>query len=336
MGRSRAKAVISVIFPTRNRVELLDAALRSISEQRIDRSSFEVLLIDNGSTDHTSQISQQWATQLPNLRYWHEPEPGLHAGRHRGLAEAKGDILVFADDDIEAQPSWLQTIADVFSDPDVAMAGGNNHPLFMQTPPGWLTHLWNRRARNGSRSLPALSIQEWPEGRYPISPYQVWGCNFAIRKSVLLAAGGFHPDAMPQELIRFRGDGETHVSRYVAEKGLKCLFDSGASVYHKVTPERMTLAYFRQRGFNQGVSDSYTQLRGEIIEPAKPRSLAYRAARWGWRRLKQFSNLGPADPEAKRVIKAQQAGYREGFAYHQAAYRDNPEVRAWVHRAHYF
>lgn len=328
--------MISVIFPTRNRAALLDAALRSVAEQRIDPAHFEVLVVDNGSTDRTREISKQWAAQLANLRYRLEPEPGLHAGRHRGFAEAQGDILVFADDDIEAPPGWLQAIADVFSYPEVSMAGGNNWPLFLQTPPTWLEHLWNRRAKNGSRSLPALSIQEWPEGQYPISPFQIWGCNFAIRKSVLLAAGGFHPDGMPKELIRFRGDGETHVSRYVAEKGLKCLFDSGASVYHKITPERMTLEYFRQRGFNQGVSDSYTQLRGETMQPAKRRSFAYRVARWCWQRLRQVSARCPGDRDARRAIEEQRAGHREGFAYHQSAYRDDPEVRAWVHREHYF
>ena len=82
---------------------------------------------------------------------------------------------------------------------------------------------------------------------------------------ILIAAGGFHPDGMPKELIRFRGDGETHVSRHVAESGLECVFHPGASVHHKVTPERMTYAYFRQRGFNQGVSDSYTQLRQQDL-----------------------------------------------------------------------
>lgn len=327
---------ISLVIPTRDRADLLDAALRSVADQSFDWSWFEVLVIDNGSTDQTRVISEKWAARLPKLRYLYVEEPGLHVGRHLGLAEVQSDILVFADDDIEAQSGWLQAIADVFSDPGVAMAGGNNLPLFLQTPPPWLEHLWNRRAKNGSRSLSALSIQEWPEGRYPISPFNVWGCNFAIRKSVLLAAGGFHPDGMPKELIRFRGDGETHVSRYVAEHGLKCLFDSGASVYHKVTPERMTLAYFRQRGFNQGVSDSYTQLRGGAMQPAKRRSFAFRAASWGRQWLRRIRAAGQRAREASRAIDEMRAGHREGFAYHQAAYRDDPEVRAWVHREHYF
>lgn len=327
--------MITVIFPTRNRADLLDAALGSVADQTIDTTSFEVLVIDNGSSDHTQAVVGDWAKRLLNLRYCHEPKPGLHQGRHRGLAEARGDILVFADDDIEAEPSWLQAIADVFSDPYVAMAGGNNRPLFMRPPPDWLRYLWNRESRDGSRSIPSLSIQERPEGQYPICPLQVWGCNFSIRKSVLLAAGGFHPDGMPKELIRFRGDGESYVSRYVEEKGMKCLFDSGVSVYHKVTPERMTIEYFRQRGFNQGVSNSYTQLRGQVTKPAKRPSLAHRAAYLGWNSLRRLGLRGLVARKAWHVLEAQRAGEREGFGFHQSAYRDDPEVRAWVHREHY-
>jgi len=93
------------------------------------------------------------------------------------------------------------------------MAGGNNLPMFLETPPTWLTALWNRPTDLSGRALPALSMLELTGPPRNISPYYVWGCNFAIRKDVLIKAGGFHPDGMPKESIRFRGDGETHVSR---------------------------------------------------------------------------------------------------------------------------
>lgn len=327
---------ISLVVPTRDRASLLDASIASFEAMDLTIGEFEVIIIDNGSTDDTADVADHWIVRLPNARYFCEPEPGLHAGRHRGMLESAGDVLVFTDDDIEALPTWLSTIADAFTDPELAMMGGNNLPLFMQSPPRWLENLWNRPQHDGSRSLPWLSVQERAAGRYPISPYQVWGCNFAIRKEVLLAAGGFHPDGMPRDLIRFRGDGETHVSRYVAERGLKCLFDSGASVYHKVTPERMTFEYFRQRGFNQGVSDSYTRLRGETHSASSKRSLPSRAARWAWRKLYSLRSRTLRSPDECRAMSEFQAGHGEGFAYHQAAYREDPEVRAWVHRERYF
>lgn len=327
--------MITVAIPTRNRAQLLVSAIDSLAKQTLPRDAFEILIIDNGSTDETAYVVRANAFGNTNLRYFFEPEPGLHAGRHRGLQEARGDVLVFADDDIEALPSWLATIQEVFSDPEVAMVGGNNLPMFLEPPPAWLASLWSRPHPLGGRALPALSILALEGGPHSISPYYVWGCNFAIRKDVLLQAGGFHPDGMPKELIRFRGDGETHVSRFVAESGMKCVFHPGASVHHKVTPERMTIDYFRQRGFNQGVSDSYTRLRNQDEPAGSQRSWYHRVARWGWRTLKagRARLMTPADEQ--RALDAMREGHDEGFAYHQHAYQSDPEVREWVHRERY-
>lgn len=324
---------ISIVISSLNRADLLAAALDSFMRQTFATSDFEALVIDNGSADHTTQVIRTYMTKLPNLLGLYDAEPGLHTGRHVGMKAAKGDILVFADDDIEAFPSWLSSIKEGFSGPDVAMVGGNNFPMFLEEPPSWLQKMWERRGWGGVRAIPALSVIEFSGQRSLISPYQIWGCNFAIRKDVLLAAGGFHPDGMPKELIRFRGDGETHVSRYVAESGMKCVFHAGASVYHKVTPERMTYTYFRQRGFNQGVSDSYTVLRNED-QPSSgsQRSSIARAASWSLRKFRDIM----CDHEMKQALQEIKLGHREGYAYHQKVYREDPEVRAWVHKPTYF
>ncbi len=326
--------MISVIIPSRNRADFLASALDSLLRQTLSFDQFEVLVIDNGSTDNTAAIVQQYSTRLGNVRYFYECEPGLHVGRHRGMFAAKGNILVFADDDIEALPSWLISIKEAFSDEDVAMVGGNNYPLFLTTPPKWLLKMWGRRAWRGYKSIPSLSIVQFLKNPKTISPYQVWGCNFAIRKDVLLTAGGFHPDGMPKELIRFRGDGETHVSRYVEKSGMKCVFHPGASVHHKVPPERMTFKYFHQRGFNQGVSDSYTTLRNLDSKAYEiRRNLIRRILGWGWRQVK---GLFPMDRDAKHAQNEMKQGYNEGYVYHQQMYRDDIEVRVWVHKSKYF
>lgn len=326
--------MISVIIPTRNRADLLSPAIHSLVTQTLDKDRFETLIIDNGSTDHTAEVASGFTNQLPNLRCIHAPEPGLHVGRHQGMREAKGDVLVFADDDIEATPTWLESYHQVFSDPQVAMAGGNNFPMFIQPPPYWLKCLWEQPMLGGGRSLSALSILDLRGGPRAFSPYQVWGCNFGIRRSLLLAAGGFHPDGMPKELVRFRGDGETHVSRHIIATGLKCMFHPGASVYHKVTPERMTHSYFRQRGYNQGVSDSYTALRNQDAPASAAwRNLVHRATAWAWRKLKGRAYL---TSEARQALNQLKQGHREGYVYHQHCYATDPEVRAWVHQPHYF
>lgn len=326
-------SIISVIIPTRNRASLLAQALSSLKQQTLARDRFEVLVVDNGSSDSTPGVIEAARQELGNVLGVHAAEPGLHHGRHAGLAAAAGDVLVFADDDIEALPTWLESVREAFADPDVALVGGNNYPLFVEAPPSWLLKLWKRTGFRGHRELPALSVIEFGSIPSSFSPYQVWGCNFAVRKDVLMAAGGFHPDGMPKELVRFRGDGETHVSRYVAESGKKCVFHPGASVHHKVTPDRMTFGYFRQRGFNQGVSESYSQLRaGQTAEPARTRSVPRAALGWILNKMIRLAD----DADVRHALEQLRIGRDEGLAFHQRAYREDPEVRAWVHRPVYF
>lgn len=325
--------MISVVIPTRNRADLLAPALESILNQDLAQSEFEVLVIDNGSVDGTQKVIDDYKGQLGNLGGIYAPEPGLHTGRHAGLQAARGELLVFADDDVEAFPGWLSSINEAFKDPAVAMVGGNNYPMFLQAPPRWLQRLWDRPTFGGYKAIPNLSVIEFTRQSLKISPYLIWGCNFAIRKNVLLKAGGFHPDGMPKELIRFRGDGETHVSQYVAESGLKCVFHPGASVYHKVTGERMTFAYFRQRGFNQGVSDSFTELRRYDEPTSSPKQpIASRILRMTMQKVLSLQDSA----EVRQAFEEVRLGHLEGYAYHQAAYRDDPEVREWVHRPTYF
>lgn len=333
-------SLITVIIPTRNRSVLLDKALSSLISQELSSSSFEVLVVDNGSSDNTADVVNKHKNILGNVRYFYDVEPGLHVGRHRGLKEACGEVLVYADDDIHAEPTWLAAIAENFTDPAVSLVGGNNYPDFQGQVPSWLNKLWNTPFLDG-QGIVYLSVLAFPEGRREINPYYVWGCNYAIRKQVLLDAGGFHPDSMPQDLIRFRGDGETHVSHHVAENGLRCLFDSRASVYHLVSQSRMTFEYFRQRAFNQGVSDSFSCLRNP--SPAqKPDSFTQvNKLRSTMGKLKALifghscSDGNCEDPELQKILKVMSEGYREGYDYHQRMYLEDAEVRAWVHKPDY-
>ncbi len=312
---------------------MLEACLLSLCRQT-SKVEFEVLVVDNGSTDATQEVIKSFQSELPTLTGLFAPEPGLHVGRHEGMKAARGEVLVFADDDIEALPTWLTSIDEAFKDPSVVMVGGNNYPMFMQTPPEWLRRLLCRPTFRDYRVNQDLSVLEFTRTTKNLSPLLVFGCNFSIRKNVLLDAGGFHPDGMPIELIRFRGDGETHVSRFVAESGLNCVFHPGASVYHKITPERMTHAYFRKRGFHQGVSDSYTQLRRQYRE---------RHVLTTWNLAKRLISLVLHktinmfdSAETKKAFELRRLGWREGFAFHQAAYRSDPEVHEWVHRPIYY
>ena len=324
-----------MVIPTRNRAGLLEDCLRSLCAQTLPAAEFEVLVVDNGSTDQTAEVTARFSGPL-QLRYVYEPKPGLHAGRHAGARSADSDILIFGDDDIVAHPTWVASVVDAFSDDRVALVGGNNLPLFEQTPPAWLQRWWQRRHRHG-KALAALSIIDFGEGIFPIDPGHVWGCNFSIRRQALMDAGGFHPDAMPADRLRWRGDGETHVSDEIRRSGRKALFHSGASVGHRVASERMTERYFVQRSHAQGISDSYTDLRQVRAHHQRSVPLRRRIAASLATVKAVAGSLGDAaGRELASIRRRCAAAYLAGYTFHQREVARDPELRAWVLKENYF
>ncbi len=307
---------LSVIIPTRNRAETLKRALESITTQAVDPCSFEVIVVDNGSADKTRSIVGGFSNAFKNLVYIYDERPGLHIGRHRGLLASRGNILVYGDDDIEALPTWLEGIKESFDDESVVLVGGKNMPNFESAPPKWISEMWESGGQR--RVLGYLSILDFGDEFQEIDPYFVFGCNFSIRKDILLEARGFHPDGMPQELIKYRGDGESHVSKFIASRGYKAVYNPKASVYHLCSTARMSKDYFMQRAFNQGISDSYTALRegqrGNILK------LRIKIA------IKKYL-LGRDE--------AIQEAFVRGYKYHQREVERDPKLREWVMRSDY-
>ena len=103
---------LSCCIPTLNRSQSLGRAIRSLCNQTLQPESYEILIVDNGSSDNTRGETESVMREmsLHRIRYLLEPEPGLLSGRHRGALESNGEILVFSDDDIEAAPGYLHAI----------------------------------------------------------------------------------------------------------------------------------------------------------------------------------------------------------------------------------
>lgn len=335
---------ISVIVPTRNRVDLLDKTLASLIPQTLNKNNFEIIVVDNGSTDNTKHICEKYKDTL-NLQYIFEPQPGLHEGRHTGFKAAKSELLTFCDDDIEAFPSWLKTIVDTFnSDRSIALVGGKNYPKFETSPPDWILDYWNTGNELG-KILSSLSILDFGDEIKEISPFYIFGCNYSIRKKVLQQCEGFHPDGMPFDLIRFRGDGETYVSQFIADNGYKAIYHPDASVYHFVSSDRLTKKYFNKRYYIQGISDAYTFLRKSKSEKYGSSALFSSNKFWNYFNYQQFKRIIKRFLSAKNKVKVltdkeifekeKRNSYREGYNYLLSCYKNDPEIREWVHKKNY-
>ena len=137
---------VSIVIPTQNRAKELKVALPSLLGQGYPTSKYEIIVVDNGSTDNTREITEQAASlNKNNIRYIYEPEPGRLFGRHRGASEAKGDIFVFVDDDIEAVNGWLSAIMAEFEYASVHIVGDPNLPMYKADPLKWVDKYcsWN-------------------------------------------------------------------------------------------------------------------------------------------------------------------------------------------------
>jgi glucosyl-dolichyl phosphate glucuronosyltransferase len=321
---------LSVIIPTFNRANVLGDALESITLQTLDPSIFEVIVCDNNSTDKTKEIVHSFCDRIENMRYIKTEDPGLHVGRNRGYMESLGDILVYADDDIEAFPEWLSTIWSTFNNSDVVLVGGKNIPKWEVTPPTWVMDLWkpddfHRRLCN------YYSIIDFGESVMEIDPIYVVGCNFSVRKKVIKEARGFHPDGMPRELIKYRGDGESYISNFIKDLGYKAIYHPSASVHHKVSKERLTFEYLEQRGFNQGVSDSYTQLRDLHFKSKGQKRVSHNLFEDFIVTLKRFIyEYYCLNSRVRKSRKMYRKGYSNGFSYHQKQVLRDKTLKEWV------
>lgn len=114
----------SVIVPTHNRLALLQQTLSCLAQQNYPREKYEVVVIDNGSTDGTAVYLQARAQQ-GQVHYICQPALGPAVARNVGAKAARGDILAFTDDDCLPDPQWLAALAAAYgSDPNVAAVGG--------------------------------------------------------------------------------------------------------------------------------------------------------------------------------------------------------------------
>src|SRR5258708_39279575 len=98
---------LTLAICTYNRSDLLPRALESVLGQTLARDQFEVLIVDNASTDGTRALVETYQTRSPGLRYVVETQPGIAHARNRAANEALGDYLAFIDDDAWAEPNWL-------------------------------------------------------------------------------------------------------------------------------------------------------------------------------------------------------------------------------------
>ena len=229
LNNTKARLRISAAVCTYNRAKELRHCLDSLVKQKTSKKSYEVLVIDNNSKDNTREVANEFVEKYSNFRYLFEPQQGLSHARNLAVREAAADYIAYIDDDAKAPQDWLDIAVNIIDTYKPDIFGGPSLPPDVNGMPKWF--------RQGYRSMRNEKFTDW------IKSGLIPGCNFFIKKELLIEYGGFEPAlGMKGDEIRFHE--ETAILMRAYNENRKVFFDYNLGVEHNVHEYAMNLAYF--------------------------------------------------------------------------------------------
>jgi glycosyltransferase involved in cell wall biosynthesis len=246
----------SVIIPTYNRADCLKICLDALAELKTEPALFEIIIVDNNSTDGTSRVSAEFIQTHPeiNVKYLLETRQGASNARNRGILNAQGPIICFLDDDAPPSREWLNSIAEGFDDPAIGCVGGPAILDFQgQEVPPWLHgDLQGLLSGYGLPYSEPTLLSSWAQ--FPFS------CNMAVRKQALDEVGNFRVDLGRSGGGLLAGE-ETELIHRMHLAGWKVIYLPNAIVRHIVSPEKLAKSYIYRVGF--GLAATHVHLTSD-------------------------------------------------------------------------
>lgn len=249
-----------VVLCTYNRSALLAGALEALCSQSADPLSYEIIVVDNNSTDQTADIVNACCDRRVRVRCIRETRQGLAYARNAGIAATDAELIAFTDDDVRVAPDWiasLQRLAHLH--PDAQWFGGKVLPLWPTPPPTWLTSdCWS--------PLALVDYGEQPLVTDMMSRRCLVGANLAVRRVVFDLVGGFHPTVQRvADAVGSTEDHELQIRMWGA--GLAGLYSPALVVFAPVQQERLERTYHRR--WHVGHGRFYALMRDPAFEPSR-------------------------------------------------------------------
>ncbi len=234
---------VTVTICTYNRARWLRETLAFITRQSYPSDRWELIIVDNNSSDDTRAAVAEFSSAPQPPRYVFEAAQGSSYARNRGIAEARGDIIVFSDDDMLGGPEWLTLLVEPFLRPGnekVGAVAGDVIPVFPEGLPAWLDKQWEPLAFRTDTG--------------PLRPNQLpMTANLALRRETLDHIGPFRTD-----LGRFGNQlsgGEDHeLARRIWNSGYTIWYSPPAGLQHQIPASRLTFKYAYKQAFDSARS----------------------------------------------------------------------------------
>ncbi len=228
---------LSIVICSYNRAQYIGDALDSLYKQTTSLSDFEILLVDNNSTDGTPEVYKSWREIHPegNFQYLTEHQQGASFARNTGAAHAQSDWLCFMDDDAVAFPDFVANIIKHTQEkPTIVGFGGKIIPKYIPEKPVWMSYYVSSLVGNFDYSPVPCAFKK---GKYPLES------NMVIKKSVFDQIGGFNttlPGVMGT--LRIGGEGKELFYKVIG-LGEEINYDPNIIVYHVVETNKLTKEY---------------------------------------------------------------------------------------------
>ena len=266
--------MLTAIICTYNRAKYIGPLLESIAANDLDKKEYEIVLVDNNCTDNTRVICEAFANAHKdvNFRYVVEPEQGLSAARNKGIKEAKGDVIVYIDDDALVDIWYLRTVVEYMSaHEEIDAVGGPIIPLYEDTEePKWMT-CYTKELLCGYLYF-GEEICPFPGDRYP------GGGNAAYRANVFEKVGLFNT-ALGRKGTGLMGSEEKDIFDKMKAQGMRFMYLPKMILHHIIPQKKLERDYFDRLTLQIGKSERQRTLAigsGKYIN-----RLAKEAVKWG-------------------------------------------------------
>jgi glycosyltransferase involved in cell wall biosynthesis len=267
--------ILSIIICSYNRASYISDALTSLYCQSAGLNAFEVIIVDNNSTDNTKEVYTAWRQTNTNgqFTFISETKQGASFARNTGATIAKGEWVCFMDDDAVATPNYVENILKHIQDkPDAVGFGGRIIPKYIPSEPKWMSYYVSSLVGNFDYAPIACAFEN---GKYPLES------NMIVKKSVYDQIGGFNVN-LPGVVgtLRIGGEGKELFYKILA-LGHIIYYDPAICVHHVVEVKKLTSEYMYRVASGIG--------RGE-----KTRTLAISKATYLIKVFEYFLKLGAA------------------------------------------
>lgn len=178
---------ISLVLATRNRKQALDKVIKILGNTAAIPGGWELVVVDNGSTDCTARLVRELRTPFPIVLVQH-PNRGKSRALNRGIVQSRGQLIVFTDDDVLPDATWLAEMASAADrHPDCVVFGGRVR-VQPEGVPQWILQSANLQEMLLSEHDFGDTEMTYSSCRYPIGP------NMAVRRPALQASGARWPE----------------------------------------------------------------------------------------------------------------------------------------------